>query len=495
MSDFPEYDQIHVISDIHMGGTLSFQILRETKRLANFIRWIAEQRAERQVALILNGDVIDTLAENTAGYIAIDDAVSTVDRIMNDQSFGQVWDALAHFVRQKGCTLIIVIGNHDIELALPVVQRQVLSRLAGQDPIARSRIEFSTMGAGYTCVVGNSSIYCIHGNEVDAWNYVRYEDLSKVARRMNAGRTLTPDEWEPNAGTKMVKDIMNAAKHKFAWIDLLKPETQAAVGTLLVLDPSQVAKINRIIPVIGQKVGSQREVNQRLSGDGIQQAPSMPLNVTFEQLLGPNLTEGMSGRQTEDDLLLMAEQSLGMAATATGSSTTSTLGTAQLAFDRFTGWLTGVSKDEALRRALKDWLKGDKTFDTRDEDDTYKEVSKSVGAGIDFVVTGHTHLERAIEMGGGRYYFNCGTWIRLLRLNDSVLRDSASFKPVYEVLINGTMKAIDDARFGKQGDPFVMDQTSAVCISAEGGKVVGRLTHVVGDGTGQPTEIKAFARP
>jgi hypothetical protein len=96
-------------------------------------------------------------------------------------------------------------------------------------------------------------------------------------------------------------------------------------------------------------------------------------------------------------------------------------------------------------------------------------------------------------MGGGRYYFNCGTWIRLLRLTDGMLRDTSSFKPVYDVLINGTMNAIDAARFGNE--TFVMDQSSAVCIRADGGKVVARLTHVVGDGTGAPSEIRTFTRP
>jgi hypothetical protein len=40
-----------------------------------------------------------------------------------------------------------------------------------------------------------------------------------------------------------------------------------------------------------------------------------------------------------------------------------------------------------------------------------------------------------------------------------------------------------------------MDQTTAVCIKFDAGKVIGRLTHVVGDGTGTPSEIKAFTRP
>lgn len=139
MSDFPEYDEIHVISDIHMGGDKpDFQILRETSRLANYIRWVAGQRPEGRVALILNGDVIDTLAEDIHGYVAVDEAVAILRRIMKDASFSDIWQALADFVKLQGRTLIIVIGNHDIELSFPVVQHLLITSLAGDDLAARA---------------------------------------------------------------------------------------------------------------------------------------------------------------------------------------------------------------------------------------------------------------------------------------------------------------------------------------------------------------------
>ena len=135
----------------------------------------------------------------------------------------------------------------------------------------------------------------------------------------------------------------------------------------------------------------------------------------------------------------------------TGSAATDTyderLGTAGYIWDRITGWFRGLSKEEALRRALLDWLKDDKTFNIDNKDDTCKDVVRSVGSGIHFIVTGHTHLERAIDLGGGRYYFNCGTWIRLLRFTEKILADEAAFKPVYDLLKDGSMTDIDNARF------------------------------------------------
>ena len=91
--------------------------------------------------------------------------------------------------------------------------------------------------------------------------------------------------------------------------------------------------------------------------------------------------------------MILAEKSFNRQGAAIGSPD-GTLGSGQVIWDRLTGWMTGVGQDEALRRALKDWLEGDKTFDIGDRDDTYKEVTNSVGSGVDFIVTG-THISNA----------------------------------------------------------------------------------------------------
>ena len=490
MNNLPAFDEVHVVSDLHMGGKAGFQILRETKRLANFILRLAAQRPKGRVALVLNGDVFDTLAEDVTGFVAVDDAHVVVQRIMDDPSFAAIWEAMATFVKTSGRTLIFVIGNHDIEIAFPTVQRLLRSRLGGDDLMAQARIEFSTAGAGYTSLVGGARIYCIHGNEVDGWNYNRYEDLAKVSRRLNAGLSLAQDEWKPNAGTRMVKQVMNTVKRSHAWIDLLKPETSAAVGTLLVLDPSQAKKINELFGIVGERKRGDAEVDARLSGEEfVAAAPQTAPTMRLEEMLGPNLKQELKLESTDaDDMLLAAEANLAKAHPV-GAKPDATLGTTQLIVDRLSGWLSGVSKAEALRRALRDWLEKDKTFDVDDRDDTFKQVTASVGPAIDFVVTGHTHLERAIDMGQGRYYFNSGTWIRLLQFTPAMLESEQSFDPVYKVLVDGRMKAIDEAPF-----PFVMDQTSAVSIRDEGGRVTGSLVHVEGDGTGAPRVIQSFAR-
>jgi len=479
---YPQYDEVHVISDLHMGGVeADFQILKQTTRLANFIRWVSEQSPSANVALVLNGDVIDTLAENTNNYVAVDNAVEVVEGIINREPFKQIWDALAEFVHKANRSLIIVIGNHDIEMAFPQVQNFVVSRLSAGNLEARARIEFSTMGAGYICQVGDANVFCTHGNEVDPWNFLRYEDLSKAARRLNSSRSLDPKDWEPNAGTKMVKDVMNLVKRKYKWIDLLKPEAQAAVGVLLVLDPAQADKIGKLMPIVGKKLTGDKQVNQRLSADGYSAAEEEP-STDVDQLLGKNVLQSMKGgidsSTSIDDLLLGAETSFETHDTF-DQPATDMLGTGQVIWDRLTGWIRGIGKDEALRRALLDWLEGDETFDRNNEDDTFKEVTASIGSSLDFVITGHTHLDRSIPLPGGRHYFNCGTWIRLLRFTSEMLKDTDSFKPYYDVLENGSMQAIDET--AGWSDPLLLDQTSAVCIKIKDKRTIGELAHIGGE--------------
>ena len=50
---------------------------------------------------------------------------------------------------------------------------------------------------------------------------------------------------------------------------------------------------------------------------------------------------------------------------------------------------------------------------------------ESIAPEVDFVVAGHTHLARSLPRKKGEgFYFNSGTWIRLIRLTDPVIGES-----------------------------------------------------------------------
>jgi hypothetical protein len=89
-------------------------------------------------------------------------------------------------------------------------------------------------------------------------------------------------------------------------------------------------------------------------------------------------------------------------------------------------------RSEVLREALER-LREDKSFDLRTADDTYRELGDQAPGDADFLTAGHTHLERALPLDGARrFYFNSGTWVRLIQMTEAVLASKDKFRPVYE---------------------------------------------------------------
>lgn len=503
----PHYDELYVISDIHMGGTKTeaknFQIFNRGLRLSKLINKLAKHRPDDSICLVLNGDIIDTLAEaQVSGYAALDQtiALKVLDRIYHDASFAPVWDALGEFIKQPKRHLIFVLGNHDIELSLPGLEASIRHHLAADNVDAQSRLVFSTHGSGFSCQVGDKRVFCTHGNEVDDWNMVNYDLLGQLGNAMNAGRTVDADDWTPNAGTRLVVDVMNKFKQSYPFVDLLKPETNPVLSILLTLDNKALSKVNLddAFPIVRDKMRGGLQRKKLLSADASdfsEVSEQLVAEEAVERILGSSLKEAISSRplattsNSEDDLLEEIEQALNEGKSASQMSDdeheAGTLGW----MDIFAGKMGLIDKVEALRRSLRDWLKGDDTFAIDTRDDTYERIIERVAPEIDFVVTGHTHLARAIEFDTGRYYFNCGTWIRLLRLTQEVLADEANdiFKATaWQAFSSGKMADLDTTKIpGKNGkmENLLFDRTHVVKISAQDGQVTGELLRVSGGDT------------
>ncbi len=496
ISSLPQFDEIYVISDIHMGGTKpEFQIFHQGTRLGRLIDHLSKVRNKNKVALVLNGDVIDSLAEENDGYIAMENAEAMMERIANDSSFKPVWKALAKFVGTPGRHLIIALGNHDIELMLPFVEYWIRKNIAGDDAAAQGRIIFATRGVGYSCNVGDARVLCTHGNEVDDWNVVDQDSLCELAGALNAGRRYK--DWKPNAGTRLVVDVMNNIKRDYPFVDLLKPETKAVVPILLALDPGRVKDAIGAVPKVAKDLfWGYLERKGILSVDSLEQTTDTAAgDVALDNLLGANFKEGIKLSPTvsedADDLLLAVEEDYAAGIqpldNAGAESTAETLGTFGYIYDR----IRGVPKDDALRRALLDWLEKDDTYELTTKDETFERITKQVGSSVDFIVTGHTHLERAIPLDGGkRFYYNCGTWARLLRLSNTVLKDKKEFKKVFKVLKSGTMSGLDNTQVKKAGggtEGLILNRSTLVRISAQDNVTTGELFHVEDGADGKIT--------
>jgi UDP-2,3-diacylglucosamine pyrophosphatase LpxH len=494
-----QYDELYVISDIHLGGEKSaagnFQIFNQGNRLKNFINKIRLSRPKEKVSLVLNGDIFDSLAEkDVEGYVAVSEteALNMMKRIFKDVSFKSAWQALQKFIEAPHRYLVFVIGNHDIELALPVVQDFLKSTLAKGDPERQSRMIFATTGAGYSCMVGNARVYCTHGNEMDDFNWVDYNLLGQLANAMNAGRSIANKDWKPNAGTRLVVDVMNIVKQRYPFVDVLKPEANAIAAILLTLDKETFSKIDLSdgIPIMRDKWKG-RSVTANLLGDMAENglAPPRPqmMEAYLSHVVGRNLGEEIQSRGTmlaEDELLQDAEENLDITDSeyeGTSEEGTETLGW----FDVVLGRVGLTSKKKALRRALQDWNDQQEDFAIDHKDTLFTKIQDRTGPDVDFVITGHTHMPRALPMQHHGYYYNTGTWIRTYRFTKACLDDKAHFeKTIWPKLKTGTLEELDNLPIRADGggpskkQKLLFDRSSAVRISAKGPNTTGDLLRI-----------------
>lgn len=492
----PHYDELYSVSDLHLGGPAGFQIFNSGAELAWLIDHARDSQADH-VALVINGDFVDFLAEQPSKYFDPEGAAAKLTRITEDEAFAPVFAALREFVRRPQRSLVINLGNHDLELALPWVRQRLLDLLTRDSPdpdAARGRITLSLDGTGFACLVGPSKVVCVHGNEVDTWNLADYEAIRHLAQEVVHGRPVASD-WVPNAGTQMVIEVMNEIKHKYPFVDLLKPETSGVLPILGVFEPLKVSqltaadsilsrlgwdKLRRITGFLGgeadEKEGGRRDAPALLSALPTSDAAARPEAVT--PAAGLPLPRGGLSRRANlaQQLLDGAEQEL-----AAGLDPLALVPADQRAnqlgyYEAVRNWFEGKDKPEVAREALER-LRHDRSFLFDEPDKTFQWLDEQIAGDAEFVLAGHTHLERALPRRKGRgWYYNSGTWARLIRLEERVLASPELFAKVFDALRAGSMKALDD--FAEEGYKLVMRRLTVVAVWAEQGRTLAELRRV-----------------
>src|SRR5262249_46959251 len=104
---------------------------------------------------------------------------------------------------------------------------------------------------------------------------------------------------------------------------------------------------------------------------------------------------------------------------------------------------------------------------------TLNDMDARTGLGIDFLITGHTHLERALRRKtGSGFYFNSGTWARLIQVDPAILDNPVEFKKFFDNLTTAkTLPELD-----KTG--LVHHRLTQVVISATTTGTFGELRRV-----------------
>jgi hypothetical protein len=126
---------VYVVSDLHLGGEpeegrRGFRICTHENELATFIRSLGG-RQDHPSELVLNGDTFDFLAEKAsdeqpfwADFRGTEQAgLNCLNTIAEDRCPGVIQALRADL--EQGHRLVILPGNHDIELSLPAVRRRL----------------------------------------------------------------------------------------------------------------------------------------------------------------------------------------------------------------------------------------------------------------------------------------------------------------------------------------------------------------------------------
>jgi UDP-2,3-diacylglucosamine pyrophosphatase LpxH len=457
MVPVPSFEQVSVISDLHMGGEEGFQIFGQGPLLVSYLDHLRKDSPEKS-ALVINGDLVDFLAEPGAKAFEPLKAIDKLDRIFADKQFKPVWDALRKYLRVRH--LAITLGNHDIELALPWVREHLIQLLVDGDDASRSRLTLAFDGSGYACTVGTTNVMCVHGNEVDTWNVTDYERLRRISCDLAQGRAVA--DWTPNAGSMLVAEVMNDIKRRYAFIDLLKPEREGAVRLLLVLNPDQRAKLRAVADVASRRVwdGVRRRIGW-LSADEDLESGFEPdslalivgageMKIDPEKLL--DRAELLFRNTNAIDLVYgQQNQQLGW-------------------WDALAAVVTRREPHEIAYEAIKE-IASDTTFGVAQfaSDDT--KIDESVGHTYEVVVAGHTHLARAGNRSKARgHYLNSGTWASLMRLTPQQLQTATTFKPIFSQL--------KQARTIADLGALVWKRPTAVTIRQNGSGVTTSLDEV-----------------
>jgi UDP-2,3-diacylglucosamine pyrophosphatase LpxH len=472
-------DQLHVVSDLHLGGIPGHQIFNQGQALAAVIDHLRAAPAGQQVGLVLNGDIVDFLAAADAKHFDPVGAPAKLQAIMSDPAFAPVFDALARFAATDDRVLVLVLGNHDVELALPSVQDLLLTRICADSDAARGRVRVAMDGTGYACLVGGRRVLCVHGNEADPWNVVDHDALRDYIKAENEGAPAK--EPTANAGTRLVVDVMNAIKATYPFVDLLKPETVPVPGVLLalpahlhapLLDFARITlrlaydKARTETGFLGGEAGpppppppaeGYRALDLLIRGSTPRPEPSLDVAQARSEAWLTQAAGDFQARRRPLDVLGL-EQGSDM------------LGLGGLLWDK----LTGKDTRDNLREALRVYLAGDSTFNFDTRDAVYQQHDGSVGPDVQFLVTGHTHLERRIPRArGGGVYFNSGTWIRLVRVREDQLDTPTAFEPIFQAISSGRLADLDTQ------PGLVLQRRTVVSIWSDQGAVYGELRNAV----------------
>ena len=441
--------ELFIISDLHIGGEYpgesddqGFRMNTHVDDLIEFINEVTERYQQKQIPteLIINGDFIDFLAEKIPDIGIRKSFINNEQHALN--TFNQIVErdqelfSTLNKMLSAGVNLTILLGNHDVELSFPRVRARIHELLGVEK---NNRLQFIFDGEAY--VVGNVLIE--HGNRYDGWNTIDHDRLRRFRSETSRRLEISNDaQFLPPAGSRLVEKIMNIIKKDYPFIDLLKPETEAAIPLLLALEPSYGSMANGIETYHLEKEAKKHSpvapARPALSGDiAAEKTDNLPDNLV--ELLSRQLRP--SDRENLEKLIIDAKKIPGEIAALTIDRV--------LTFIKLRMDDSYDSRLKTLHGTLK-CLQDDKSFDfTTEAELSYSNAAKELrNKGFQAIIFGHTHLAKEVKLTENSdypKYLNTGTWANLLEIPKNIISgpESLAFEDLKKFATAIQLKKMD----------------------------------------------------
>ncbi|WP_433928215.1 hypothetical protein AB3662_33560 [Sorangium cellulosum] len=374
-----------IISDLHLGNGGDYDVFAGEQELPALL----DRFASPPTRVIVNGDGIDFLMNEDELALDVPRAVAQARSCAESRATRAVFAALGR-VLAAGGEVVIRLGNHDVELALPEVQEVFRSAL-GQPPAVAARLSFRLGETPDILHVGEARILLTHGEHNDPWNIVHYQGLSTSGAAERPSFAYAP-------GSILVKQYLNPLTREFGlrFVNLLKPDFQGGALTALAVAPSAMKLL-------------------------FQRSSASLLWQLFRKMTGPasfvgdEEDLGLADRVAEAGLTQEEQEAvealLGDGAVAfSDEEDDGVLGRAGLKLGR-----AGLKLYAKLQRQLTGKA-GDTYFALEPDEAEWKEAKRLAAKfGASAVILGHTHAARW-KHDEGLLFANTGTWMWLMQL-------------------------------------------------------------------------------
>lgn len=424
---------VYVISDLHIGGAYAtgtgpeergFRMMTHAADLARFITLLSDQPAEKlALELVINGDFLDFLSEPVdaeypprwAAFREDQEQACAVFRAIAARD-AAIFKALAKLL-QAGHSLTVLLGNHDIELSLPRV-RSALEESLG----VRGHNRFRFLYDNEAYVIGNALIE--HGNRYDIYNWVDHDQLRRVRSVQSRCQDPATQDvtFSPVLGSRLVTDVMNPLKARYPFVDLLKPEREAVLPLLRTLMGGYRGQLGSIVsaaqavaPVVWRRMKHRTQPSERGAIAGREQLSGRVASF----LAGFGEPEPHGGRIGN---IVQAGRNIALRPAQPADA------------------------DEVLKKHLPKLLealqilKEDMTFDDNVETQpAYLHAAEELSSSgeLRYVIFGHTHLAKRVQLNTGALYLNSGTWANLMKVPATIFAQNADALRELEDFVRG----------------------------------------------------------